>query len=335
MAHRIYVTAFAVVAVPGARRNEEEHAMPMKEGVQLRGFCRRSFLGRMAAAAATSSLALAQPPKSARANASAQKGLRLSAAWNMVMGNTPVGDGLAMLTKLGYEAFELFDWRDPATLESFAREKKKYPLECACLTANKNPVAPGCSLVNPRERDDFVEQVKLAVEAVNKLDSKGLLVLSGNEMEGISRAEQLNNAVYALRAAVPILEKNNVTAFVEVVNNVEFPGYFLYNMRYAAALIDRVNSPNVKILCDLYHLQMMEGNLINNIRSNIDRIGHFHVGDIPGHHEPGTGEINYRNVFKAIYELGDHFQGSVGLEYRPLAPLEENLTAMRKLANFG
>jgi hydroxypyruvate isomerase len=74
--------------------------------------------------------------------------------------------------------------------------------------------------------------------------------------------------------------------------------------------------------------------LISNIRAHIERIGHFHVGDVPGRHEPGTGEINYRNVFKAIYELGDRFQGYVGLEYGRLAPLEENLAALRKLTNF-
>jgi hydroxypyruvate isomerase len=99
-------------------------------------------------------------------------------------------------------------------------------------------------------------------------------------------------------------------------------------------MIDRVGSPNVKLLFDIYHVQIMEGNLIDNIRSNIDRIGHFHIGDVPRRHEPGTGEINYRNVFKAIYELGDRFQGSAALEYSPLAPLEENLVAMRKMANF-
>jgi len=91
----------------------------------------------------------------------------------------------------------------------------------------------------------------------------------------------------------------------------------------------------VKILCDLYHVQIMEGNLILNIRTHIDRIGHFHIGDHPGRHEPGTGEVNYRNVFKAIYDLGDRYQGYAALEYRPLAPLEENLAAMRRLANFS
>jgi hydroxypyruvate isomerase len=78
----------------------------------------------------------------------------------------------------------------------------------------------------------------------------------------------------------------------------------------------------------------MEGNLIENLRSNIERIGHFHIGDVPGRHEPGTGEINYRSVFKAIYELGDRYRGSAALEYSPLGPLEEDLAAMRKMANF-
>jgi hydroxypyruvate isomerase len=132
-----------------------------------------------------------------------------------------------------------------------------------------------------------------------------------------------------------MLEKNGITAVVEILNTyVNHAGYFLYYVRDGAELIDRVGSPNVKLLFDIYHVQIMEGNLIENIRANIDRIGHFHIGDVPGRHEPGTGEINYRNVFKAIYELGDRFRGSAALEYSPLAPLENDLTAMRKMANF-
>ncbi len=294
---------------------------------------RRDFLTKATTGVVAGSLAVTSLSEIARANPPDKNGLRLSVVWS-TLGRVSVAPGLAMLSRLGYDAFELPDWRNPKTLESFVEEKKKYSIECACILANKGPVAPGCGLVDPRERDDFVEQVKLAVEAAKKLDSKGLLVLSGNEMEGVSHAEQLGNAVYALRAIAPILEDNGITAFVEIVNNVDYMGYFLHNMRDAAAMVDRVYSPNVKILCDLFHLQMMEGNLINNIHYHIERIGHFHVADVPGRHEPGTGEINYRNVLKAIYDVCPNFQGSVGLEYRPLAPLEENLAAMRKLAKF-
>src|SRR5207247_8955336 len=112
-------------------------------------------------------------------------------------------------------------------------------------------------------------------------------------------------------------------------------GYFLVSVRDGAKLIDSVASPSVKLLFDIYHVQIMEGYLIPNIRNHIQRIGHFHIGDVPGRHQPGTGEINYRNVFKAIYELGDRFKGAAALEYSPLAPLERNLAEMREMSNFA
>ena len=202
--------------------------------------------------------------------------------------------------------------------------------------ANKGVTAPGCGLVNPREREAFLDEVERAIEAAKKVDSKQLVVLTGNELGGMPRAEQMSNAVAALRAAAPLLEKNGITAVVEVLNTyVDHAGYFLYHMNDAAELIDRVGSLNVRILCDLYHVQIMEGNLINNLRAHIDRIGHFHIGDVPGRHEPGTGEVNYRNVFRAIYDLGERFEGTAALEYGPLVPLEQNLADMRKLADFG
>jgi hydroxypyruvate isomerase len=190
--------------------------------------------------------------------------------------------------------------------------------------------------VNPREREGFLRELDASIEAAKKMDCKQLVVLTGNELGGIPRSEQMANAVAALREAAPILEKHGITAVIEILNTyVNHAGYFLYYVRDGAELVDRVGSPNVKLLFDIYHVQIMEGNLIDNIRTHIDRIGHFHVGDVPGRHEPGTGEINYRNVFKAIYELDDRFQGSVALEYNPLAPLEDDLAAMRALANFS
>ena len=290
---------------------------------------RRSFL-----TLAAGSLAVARATKPARGNLEGSKGLRLSITWGM-LGGMPIPDALALLNRLGYDAYEMFDWRDSGVLATFMAEKIKYPLTCACLVANKSVEARGCGLVNPREREGFLGELNLSVEAARKMDAKQLVVLTGNELGGMPRPEQMANAVAALREATPILEKNGITAIVEILNTyVDHAGYFLYYVRDGAELVDRVGSPNVKLLFDIYHTQIMEGNLINNIRSHIDRIGHFHVGDVPGRHEPGTGEINYRNVFQAIYDLGDRYQGSVALEYGRVGPLEENLAAMRKLANF-
>ena len=291
---------------------------------------RRSFFGLAAGALTVSTLkAIAGP------NLEGKKGLRLSVTWGM-MARLPVPEALALLARLGYDAFEMFEWRSPAMLETFVAQKKNFPLFCACLVANKGVTAPGCGLVNPREREGFLRELGASIEAAKKMDCRQLVVLTGNELGGMPRSEQMANAVAALRLGAPMLEKNGITAVIEILNTyVNHAGYFLYFVRDGVELVERVGSPNVKLLFDIYHVQIMEGNLIENIRMNIDRIGHFHVGDVPGRHEPGTGEINYRNVFKAIYELGDRFQGSVALEYGPLAPLEENLAAMRALANFS
>ena len=291
---------------------------------------RRSFL-----AFSTGSLALnalGAPPVRELAG---QKGLKLSTTWWLVS-KLPVPDALALLTRLGYDGYEMFDWRDPKVMDIFVSLKDKYTLSCECLVANKGVSAPGCGLVNPREHEEFLKQTQLAIDAARAVGAKQLVTLTGNEMGGVPRSEQMANAVAAMRAAAPMLEKNGMTAIVEVLNTyVNHAGYFLYYVRDGAELIDRVGSPNVKLLFDIYHVQIMEGNLIESIRSNIDRIGHFHVGDVPGRHQPGTGEINYRNVFKAIYDQGDRFRGSVALEYSPTVPVEQDLAAMRELANFG
>jgi hydroxypyruvate isomerase len=291
---------------------------------------RRSFFGLAAGA-----LSLTQMTPAAGVNLEGKKGLRLSITWGM-LGRMPVPEAMALLNRLGYDAYEMFDWRSPGLLETFVAEKNHSPLFCACLVANKGVTAPGCGLVNPREREGFLRELEASIEPAKKMDCRQLVVLTGNELGGIPRSEQMANAVAALREAAPLLEKNGVTAIIEILNTyVNHAGYFLYLVRDGAELVDRVGSPNVKLLFDIYHVQIMEGNLIENIRMNIDRIGHFHVGDVPGRHEPGTGEINYRNVFKAIYELGDRFQGSVALEYSPLARLEDDLAAMRALVNFS
>jgi hydroxypyruvate isomerase len=290
---------------------------------------RRSFLtlGGIALSGGALYTRAQPPPKHA---------LRLSVAWQM-FGEMQASKALSMLARLGYDGYEFIDWRTPEVLETFAGEEKKYSLECANLIANRP--APGNSgwigLVNPRDREAFLAQVNLAVAAAKRLGCKRLTIGAGQEVGGIPRRDQMSNAVAALRAACPVLEKEGITAVVEMLNTyVDHPGSFLYHVRDGAELVDLVGSPNVKLLFDIYHMQIMEGNLIDNIRSNIDRIDHFHIADVPGRHEPGTGEINYRNVLKAIYDLGDRFQGYVSAEYKSVAPLEQSLRDLRHITTF-
>lgn len=259
--------------------------------------------------------------------------LRLSVTWGL-MNRLPIPDALAKLSDLGYDAYEMFNWRDPKVLDTFLAEAPKFPnLACATLTANKGVTAQDCGLVNPKERDQFLKEMESCIAVANKFKCKRLVTLTGNDVPGMSREAMMDSAVAGLKAIAPTLEKNGITAVIEVLNTyVDHKGYYLFRVGDAAKMIDAVGSPNVKILFDIYHVQIMEGNLISLIRQNINRIGHFHIGDHPGRHQPGTGEINYRNVFKAIYDLG--YEGYAALEYSPTIPLTLDLINQRNLTIF-
>lgn len=290
---------------------------------------RRSFLALSAATTASFALPkFSPPPSTPKLNH-----LRLSITWGMTR-KYPIAEALAKTNELGFDAYEMFNWRDAETLATFVTERKKYPnLVCACITANKSVEAPGCGLVNPKERDQFLKEMEAAVAAAKQVDSKRLVTLTGNEVAGMSREAMMESSIAGLKAVAPLLEKNGITAVVEILNTtVNHPGYFLTKVADGAKMIDAVGSPNVKILFDIYHVQIMEGFLIKNIQNNIQRIGHFHIGDVPGRHQPGTGEINYRNVLKAVYDLG--FEGYAALEYGPTIPLYEDMANMRKLTTF-
>lgn len=296
---------------------------------------RRSFLTLGASAAALPVLkfnSLGVGPLSAPQNKKLNR-LRLSVTWGM-MNRLPIPDALAKINDLGYDAYEMFNWRDPKVLDTFQAEAPKYPnLACATLISNKGVTAPDCGLVNPKERDQFLKEMEASIEVAKKFKCKRLVTLTGNDVPGMSREAMMQSAVAGLKAIAPALEKNGITAVIEVLNTyVNHPNYNLYLVNDAAKLIDAVGSPNVKILFDIYHVQIMEGNLIPLIRQHIKRIDHFHIGDHPGRHQPGTGEINYRNVFKAIYDLG--YEGYAALEYSPTIPLTLDLINQRNLTIF-
>ena len=135
-----------------------------------------------------------------------------------------------------------------------------------------------------------------------------------------------------------MLERAGMTAIVEPIDAlVTRPGWLLPGAKESLQMLRRVDSPHVKLLFDIYHVQVTDGDLILQIRNNIELIGHFQIGDHPGRMQPGTGEINYRNVFRAIYELQEDglFGGFAGLEYHPSVSLPQTMAEVRELATFS
>ena len=247
-------------------------------------------------------------------------------------------EALALASRHGYDGFEMFDWRDPEEREGYLAAMRMHELKAVCITANKGVRAPGCGLTDPAERDGFLREIEAAIEVAQEFECGLLVVLTGFQREGVPRSAQMTSCVAGLKAAAPILETAGMTAIIEPINTaVTRPGYFLPGGREAFEMLRRVDSPRVKLLFDIYHVQVTDGDLIRQIRENIDIIGHFQIGDNPGRMQPGTGEINYRAVFCAIFELQEagRFDGFTALEYHPSVPLPQTMAEVRRLANFG
>lgn len=251
--------------------------------------------------------------------------VKFSVCIEMIFRDLPFLDRIDAVAEAGYSAFEFWGWRTK-DLTGILQRKRKYGLDVSIFG-----VDPTGHLVDPTVKNEFIKGVKTSVETAHKLECPTLLVTVGNELEGVPRKKQHESIVEGLREASKIAEKAGVTLALEPLNVlVDHKGYYLYSSAEGFEILREVNSSNVKLLYDIYHQQITEGNLIDTVTKNIGSIAHFHVGDVPGRHEPGTGEINYANVFKKIDEAG--YRGYVGLEFRPLKDPKEALEKVKKLA---
>ncbi len=209
-------------------------------------------------------------------------------------------DPLQRLEEAAAWGFSAYEWLGPSgDLDALRKKADSLGMELSCMVG-AGRIGPG-TMVTTEDHDKVFEQFKERVAMAKKLNCKHLVGLSGNVRDDISMEQQTQNVVACLKRLAPIAEENNVLLCCELLNPlVDHKGYFLTRTDQAVPILKAVDSPNVKMLFDIYHQQITEGNVIRNLTANIDNIGHFHVADNPGRKEPGTGELNYKNIFKAI-----------------------------------
>jgi hydroxypyruvate isomerase len=175
----------------------------------------------------------------------------------------------------------------------------------------------------PGREHEFQEGVGRAIEYARALNCQQVNCLAGLTPAGVPAEKVRRTLIANLRFAAAALAKEDIRLLVEALNDRDVPGFSLARSSEVLALIEEVGHPNVYLQYDVYHMQIMEGNLTRTIRENLDRIAHIQIADHPGRNEPGTGEINYPNLFKAIDAAG--YTGWIGCEYRPARKTEEGL----------
>ncbi len=179
-------------------------------------------------------------------------------------------------------------------------------------------------IINAGRKDEFISALKESIPVYKKLNAKAMIVLIGENAEF-----NPENVYECLNAAKPILEENDVNLIVEPLNSVDRVGY---SMPYATPVFEvlkRLDTPHIKMLYDIYHQNMMGDFSMDEIKENIKYIGHFHVADAPGRHEPGTGNVDYVSIIKEINKLD--YKGYIGLEYRATKPDPETLGFLKEV----
>ena len=239
---------------------------------------------------------------------------------------------LEKVAAAGYRNVELVGeyehWSD-ADFDRANAKRKQLGISFDCTAGLKH------GLCNPTDRDALIAEFRRTIPIMERLDCPAMIFLSGNVVPGMTIEAQHQSCIDGLKAAVALVEGKRINGrpvrvLLENIDPEENPHYFLTSVDRGFEIVKTVNHPQVQFLYDFFHEQIAEGNLIEKLEKNIQYVGLVHVADVPGRHEPGTGEINYENIFRKLAEL--NYQEIVAMEFLPTGDPVEQLRAAREMA---
>jgi hydroxypyruvate isomerase len=230
--------------------------------------------------------------------------------------------------RAGLDAVEFWGWRgkDIGAIRAAARS--------AGVEITSFLVDPPAQLTSRSTHANFLDALHASCALANKLETRKLIVLAGDNVSDVPHADQRANIIEGLARAAAIAAQHEVTLVLEPLNTrIDHPGHFLDSTTDAAAITQTVGSSHLKLLYDVYHSVTMGEDLPAVVAEAAPFIGHIHVADSPGRHEPGTGQIDWSSTIAAIARSG--YDGAIGLEYLPTTSSSESLTAIRKALRDG
>ena len=186
---------------------------------------------------------------------------------------------------------------------------------------------------DPRRIGEFQDSVELALDYADELGVKQLHCMAGKVPPNVPHERAHATYVSNLQFAAARLKEHGLSLLIEPINDRDIPGYFLTGSRQAQAIIAECGADNLFLQFDIYHMQRMEGDLANSLCALLPLVRHIQLADVPGRHEPGTGEINYPYLFRLLDELG--YDGWIGCEYTPRGDTAQGLRWRTELAGLA
>jgi hydroxypyruvate isomerase len=241
---------------------------------------------------------------------------QLAANLSMLFTELPFLDRFDAAAKAGFRAVEfLFPYEFEAAVVAEKLKVNDLKLVLHNLPAGDWAAGERGIACHPARVHEFQEGVQRAIAYAKVLGTPRINCLAGIQPAGVTPAKALATLVANLRYAAQALKEEGIPLLMEPINTFDISGFFVNRTSQALVIMDEVGSDNLFLQYDIYHAQRMEGELGATLRQYMRRIGHIQLADNPGRNEPGTGEINYRYLFKLIDDLG--YTGHIGCEYKP------------------
>lgn len=258
--------------------------------------------------------------------------MKVSCCIDMMFSDKAFADRISSVAECGLDAIEFWKWTNK-DIDEVVKLKNKYNLVFAVFNIDSSDEKLSYDLsrgiLNAGRVDDFLKALQESTPIYKRLNASAMIVLVGETISNMPREEQIENVYKCLKTAAPLAEANGITIVVEPLNNVDRQNYFMPYANDLMDILNRVDSPNIKMLYDIYHQHVMGDFSIDFIKSHIGRIGHFHVADFPGRHEPGSATVNYVPIIKEINKTD--YKGFIGLEYRATKPDSETFGFLREI----
>jgi hydroxypyruvate isomerase len=249
---------------------------------------------------------------------------RFAANLTMLWPDLPVLDRFQAAAKAGFRRVEILFVHD---LDGAAVERalRELGLQLVLFDPRPGDWAKGERglLSVPGREKEFLETVREAIGAAQRFGTRRLNALAGIPPTGVSREDARRTAIANLRAAAPLVERAGITLLVEAINTIDMPGYFAGTAEVAADLVESAGTSSVRLQLDQYHVGMTGQDVRAVLRRRFPLVAHVQIADVPGRHQPGTGQQPIAAFLSDLDELG--YAGSVGLEYKPAGSTEESL----------
>lgn len=252
----------------------------------------------------------------------------------MALTHLPFEERIAKAAELGFGTVEMWmvDASYTGTPEHLAELAREQGVTISNTVIGPPQGTPGGGLVNPDGREAWLERAAMTLDFTARAGIGATIVCTGNAIDGMTDEMMKQSVIDGLKPTVEMAEKAGINLLLEPLNTLyDHAGYWLASSDGGAEICRAVDSDRMRLLFDCYHMQLMEGDLLQHIERNLDVIGHFHSAGVPGRHELDKGEINYRYLIEQIEAMG--YTGVFGLEYSPSVDHETSLR--RTLAYLG